>query len=208
MPFLLKGVVVTLELTFFSLIIGTVGGIVLGLMKSSGNPVIRWPARIFIECFMAIPVLVLLIWVYYCLPLIIPIKLSNFATAVLSFSLSLAAFIGEIIAGGIQSIPRGQIAAALALGLRYKHIVRHIILPQLLQLTISPILTQYVTLLKLSSLASVISVYEILHRGQTLISQTYRPLEIYTIVAGLYIALVLGMIYLTRILESKIKWRY
>lgn len=208
LPYLATGIFLTLALTFCAIFLGTFLGVIFGVMRTSSNPFLNWPAKIFIDCFMSVPMLVLLVWLYYCLPLLINFRIGNFNTAILALSLSLAAFVGEIVAGGIESIPKGQIDAGLAMGLRFPAIFCHILLPQLLRIILSPLLTQYITVLKLSSLASVIAVYEILHRGQELIMKTFRPLEIYTVVAFLYMGIVWIFIKISRWIQNRIQWRY
>jgi polar amino acid transport system permease protein len=208
MPFLLKGAIVTIELTILTIVIGTLLGIIFAMLLRSKIVALRWFARVYVEVFLAIPVLVLLVWLYYCLPILLPrFTLDSFSTAVIGLTLSLTAFVAEIVRGGIDSVPFGQIEAGLTVGLSMKQVYRHIILPQALRTMTPPLLTQYITVLKLSSLASVIAVYELLHSGQTLITHTFRPLEVYTIVALIYVGMVWILIAIVRRIEALKGWR-
>ncbi len=198
------GTLTTLELTFLSVIIGTIFGLFLALGRLSGSSLIKLPSVIYIEIFLALPLLVLLIWSYYSLPLVIkPLTLTSFKAAVLCMSLNLAPFVAETIRAGIESIPKGQQESALSVGMTYSQTMRRIILPQALRRITPPLLNQYITTLKLSSLASVIAVNEMVHTASNLISTTYKPLEIYTTIAVIYLLIVLPLTFSTRLLEKK-----
>ena len=191
-PALLRGAWLTIELTAASILFGTLLGIVAGVMRASSVRVLRWSVAIYIEIFLALPVLVLLIWVYYCVPILFPgVTLSNIATAILVLALSLGAFVAEIVRAGITGIPRSQVEVAWSMGISGLATLQHIILPQASRLMIPPLMGQYITCWKLSSLASVIAVYELVHSAQNVISVTYRPLELYTAVAVFYLAMIL-----------------
>lgn len=202
-PALLKGLWVTIYVSFFSIVLGTVVGIAVGV----GRKLPIWPIRIFsaiyINLFLAFPVLVLLIWLYYCLPVLTGISFSSTVTTVIALTLSLAGFVGDIIRGGIEAIPRGQEESALTLGLSRWQVMRRIILPQAIRIMMPPILGQYITCIKLSALASVIAVYELLHTATNIITQTYKPLETYTIVALLYLALIWPLVRVMRRFEVR-----
>lgn len=200
---ILRGTLVTLELTFFSLIIGTVLGFGLALLKLSKNPLLRYPAIIFIEIFTGLPLLVLLVWLFYALPIFTGIRISALPTAIIGLSLNLAGFTAEIFRAGIISVPKGQTEASLALGLSKFQIIKRIIIPQATKLIIPPLSGRYVETIKLTSLASVIAVDELLHSGQNLISISFRPLEVYTIIAGLYLIIIIPLTFVLRRLERK-----
>ena len=130
---LLKGLLVTLWISFVSIVLGTVIGIFLAAVRKAPTKFIRYPAIVFIEVFLAMPILVLLIWVYYCLSLSLNIKLSAMTTTILVFSCSLSAFIAETLKLGVEAVPKGQIEAGLSLQLSKFNIYRFIILPQAFQ---------------------------------------------------------------------------
>jgi polar amino acid transport system permease protein len=162
---------------------------------------------IYVELFLALPVLVLLIWIYFCGPLLLGISLSGFWTAVVALSLSLSAFAAEIVRSGILSVPKGQTEAARALGMSRVQSLLYISIPQAIRVMIPPFLGIYIACLKTTSLASTIAVYELLHSAQSLIVSSYRPLEIYTTVALIYVAMVLPISYITRRFESTQPWK-
>jgi polar amino acid transport system permease protein len=200
---LMRGMITTLWISGVSVIFGSALGILLVASRKSSIKLLRYPVVIFIEIFLAMPVLVLLIWAYYCLPLILHIKFSAITTAIIVFSCSLSAFVAETMRSGFEAIPRGQIEAALSLKLSRVQTYLYIVLPQAFRLMLPALLTQYLTCFKLSTLASVIAVYEIMHTADNVVSRTYRPLEVYTIVALIFVLVVLPINLLIRKLESQ-----
>lgn len=188
-----KGTLVTLELTLFSIILGSLIGIIMCLMKLSKKPLLKYPAIAFIEVFQDLPLLVLFIWLFYALPPLLGINISAFSTALVGLSLNLGAFSAEIFRAGIISIPKGQTESSIALGLTKFQIMKDIILPQAKKMIIPPLTGRYIETIKLTSLASIIAVDELLHSGQNLISVSYRPLEVYTIIAILYLMIIVPL---------------
>lgn len=199
---ILKGTLVTLELTFFSIIIGSIIGMIICLMKLSKNPILKYPAIVFIEVFQDLPLLVLFIWLFYALPPVFGINISAFSTALIGLSLNLGAFSAEIFRAGIISIPKGQTESSIALGLTKFQTMKDIILPQAKKVIIPPLTGRYIETIKLTSLASIIAVDELLHSGQNLISVSYRPLEVYTVIALLYLAIIIPLTLILRKLEK------
>jgi polar amino acid transport system permease protein len=128
-------------------------------------------------------------------------------TAAIAMTVNLSAFAAVTIRSGLEAVPRGQNEAALALGMNPSQVLFRIVLPQTARVLLPNLLGLYITMLKLSSLASVIAVYELLHSANTVISQVYRPLEIYTVIALIYLILVLPMSYLSKRLESRVQPR-
>ena len=200
---ILRGTLITLELTFFSLIIGTILGLILALLKLSKNPLLKYPAIVFIEIVTGLPLLVLLVWLYYALPIFTGIKISALPTAIIGLSLNLGGFAAEIFRDGIQSIPKGQTEASLTLGLTKFQIIKRIIMPQATKLIVPPLSGRYVETIKLTSLASVIAVDELLHSGQNLISVSFRPLEVYTIIAIIYLIIIIPLTLVLRRFEKR-----
>ncbi len=198
---LLSGLLITLELSVLIIPIGTVIGILVALGKTSENHFARKIASIYSDFFRAMPFLVMLIWVYYALPIVTGIDIGAFETAVIVLSLHLSAYVGELIKSGIEAIPKGQVEAAKLLGLSRFQIMRKIVLPQVFRQLLSPLTGLYIEQMKNTTLASVITVNELLHSGQILISQTYRPLEIYTIIAVMFIAILLPLVFFSKKFE-------
>ena len=158
----------------------------------------------YVELFRAIPLLVLLLWVFYGLPVIIGLQLGVFATGVLSLALSDSAFEAEVFRAGIQSVPKGQIEAAKSLGLSWYQQMRLVVMPQAIKVILPALGNQFVYVLKMSSLVSVIGLQELTRRANELNVNEYRPLEIYTLLVGEYLLLILVVSYLVRRLERRL----
>lgn len=185
-----RGLLITLRLVGVSLVLGMLGGLVVGLLKYSRNPLLNWPASVYIEVFRNVPVLVQLVWFYYAFPIVIDTDLSAFTAAVLALSLNTSAFSAELFRGGIQSIGRGQHEAGRALGMSGATLMRRIILPQAVKRMIPPLTNRAVELTKMTALASTIAVPELLYQGRLINGVTFRPLETYTVVAGVYLVVL------------------
>ena len=199
----LQGAATTLWLAFLVVVCGTVLGILIGLVRRSGVPFLPAIAKLYIIIFRAIPTLILLIWFYYVAPILIGIQFSPFNTALIALSISLSAFVAETFRAGVESIPQNQFESGITLGLSSTQTMIYIILPQAVRNMLPNLLGLYVTELKNTSLASVIAVDEILHKSNTISSVTYRPLEIYTTVAVIYLAIVIPLSFLAGLAEKR-----
>ncbi len=203
----LQGALVTLWLTLLVVVFGTILGILVGLVRRSNVPFIPTIAKIYIELFRAFPTLILLIWFYYVSPIIIGVQFSPFWTAVIALSLSLAAFVAETFRAAVGSIPKNQFESGFTMGLSSTQTMFHIILPQAVKNMLPNLLGLYVTQLKNTSLASVIAVGEVLHQASTISSMTYRPLEIYSAVAVIYLILVIPFSLLADWVEKRMNMK-
>lgn len=203
----LQGALVTMGLTLLVILIGTALGICVGLMRKSENLITANIARAYTELFRALPILVLLIWIFYVAPMLWDIRLSPFAAACLALSVNLSAYIAETIRSGIEAIPKTQYESGITLGLTPLQVMLRIIFPQTLRIVLPNILGLYITQLKNTSLASIIAVNELLHRSNSVISNTYRPLEIYTAVALIYLAFILPATACAQMLEQRMSCR-
>ncbi len=202
-PAFIRGLWVTIYVSIISIAGGSIVGIIVAVGRKSPITIIRGISAIYINLFLAFPVLVLLIWLYYCLPVLINVRISPTWTIILALTLSLGGFIGDIVRGGIDSIHKGQQESALTLGLTRWQTTKRILLPQAIRIMVPPILGQYITCIKLSALASIIAVYELLHTANNIISQTYKPLETYTIVAVLYLIIIWPLVRIMRLFEVR-----
>jgi glutamine transport system permease protein len=202
--FLLSGVWMTLSLSltaiFFSVLIGLFVALP-GLSLRSG---LRWFNRTYVELFRSIPVLVLILWVYYGLPVVLGISMNPFLAGVVALALSDSAFEAEIFRAGIQSIGRGQIEAADSIGLNYYQRMRLIILPQAIRRILPPLGNQFVYMMKMSSLVSIIGLQELTRKANELSVTVYRPLEIYTVLVLEYLVLILIVSWMVRRLETRL----
>jgi polar amino acid transport system permease protein len=203
LPFLLEGLGLTVQITFISVLCAMVVGLVAALLRLSKLPGITQLVRGYIDLFRCTPVLVQLVWVYYALPLVVGIRMSAFTSTVLTLTLNMGAFLGEIFRAGIQSIDVGQREAAFVLGMTYRQTLRRIILPQALVRMLPPIGSSMIMLLKESSLASFIAVAELTYQGHVLQAATFRPIEILTVVAAIYFILTFPLSLLVQYLERR-----
>ncbi|KYC39787.1 amino acid ABC transporter permease [Scytonema hofmannii PCC 7110] len=191
--------ITTAWISIGSITLGTIIGVLLGVLSLISFNFISWSARLLIELFLAVPTLVLLVWLYYSLPLIIPgLVIEGQSCAILGLSLSLSAFVAEIIRGGINSVPIGEIEVAYCTGMTRLEAIRYILIPQVIRKSWPPLMGQYITTYKFSTLASVIAVPEILHTANSIIAQTYRPLEIYSAVAIMFMITIIPLNILLR----------
>jgi polar amino acid transport system permease protein len=196
-----RGAIITGQLTLGALAMGIVLGLIVGIGRDSKRGLVSWPAAIFVEIFRSTPTLVQLVWIYYALPIITGLQLSAFASVLIGLGLHAAAYMAEIFRAGVNSIDKGQMHAAKAIGMTYYQAMWRIILPQAVRRMVPPFINEFATLIKLTSLGSVLAVAEILHEANNLISSTFRPMEIYTAVGVLFAAIVFPMIYVARLLE-------
>ncbi|AZR72042.1 nickel transporter [Anoxybacter fermentans] len=189
LPVLGQGLLMTLELTVLAVAIGTVLGTLFGLMRVSKNKIFYFLASMYVDFFRGTPLLVQLFLVYMGLPQILGFPLDRFTAAIATLSLNSGAYIAEIVRAGIQSIDKGQWEAALSLGMNYQQMMRYVILPQAFKRIIPALGNEFIAMLKDSSLVAVISLEELLRKGQLIITRTFRPFEIYFAVAILYLLL-------------------
>ena len=196
------GAQVTAELTLFAFAIAVVLGLLIALARLSRSATLRGPATFYVEAFRSTPALVQLVWIYYALPILTGIRLSGFTSIALGLGLHTAAYFSEIFRGGILSIERGQVDAAKSVGMIYFQAMRRIILPQAVRRMIPPFMNETANLIKLTTLGSILAVYELLHASDVLITSTYRPLEIYTATAIVFAMIIYPLIYMSRLLEK------
>ncbi|GGE44276.1 ABC transporter permease [Agaricicola taiwanensis] len=197
LPVLLRGLLVTIQLWIPSIVIGFSLGFLLALARLARSPFLRIPSLGYIELFRDTPVLIQLIWLFYAFPIVIGVQLSPFTAALLGLALNTSAYSAEIFRGGIQSIVSGQWEGARALGMRHTIVLRRIILPQVFKRMLPAFTNRAIEVAKMSSLASVISVHELMYQGRLLSSAYYRPLEILTTVAVIYFILIYPGSYLS-----------
>ena len=180
----------------------TLIGLFVGILRLARWPVIDWLLIAYIELFRCTPLLVQIIWFYYAFPVLLGINIPAHVAAVSVLSLYGGAFYAEIVRGSIESVPRGQWDAARALGLGYVRMLRFVIIPQALKPMMAPYVNQSVTQLKNTSLVSVIAVPDLVYNATLINADTYRPLEVYTVVALIYFAILFPATLVGRRLEQ------
>jgi polar amino acid transport system permease protein len=191
----------TTAYTIGTILLGTAIGLVVGIVRLQRYPVIDWVLVAYIETFRCTPLLVQIIWFYYAFPVVIGVNIPAHVAAVTVLSLYGGAFYAEIVRGSIESVHRGQWDAARALGLRPWKLLRLVVLPQALKPMLAPYVNQSVTQLKNTSLVSVIAVPDLVYNATLINADTYRPLEVYTIVALIYFAILFPATLVARRLE-------
>lgn len=200
----ISGLLYTLGYTFLCVAFGLLVGLLSGLGQLSKLKMIRVLFKSYVELFRSTPVLVQIIWFYYALPVLLGIEMSPGMAAVTALSLYGGAFYSEIIRGGIISIDPGQAEAARALGMTKFQIMRRVVLPQALRRMTPPLMNQSIMQLKNTSLMSVLALPDLVYQGQAVVHETYRPLETYTLIALMYLAVLLPITSIVKKLESRV----
>lgn len=207
LPVLWRGVVVTLQLWAVCLTVGLVLGFFVALARLSPFAPLRIAGRAFVELFRNIPALIQLIWFFYAFPIVIGAQLTPFVAAVLGISLNTAAFSAEIYRSGIQSMERGQWEGAMAIGMSRAATFRRVILPQVFRRMLPAFTNRAVEVGKVTSLASVLSVQELMYQGRMLSSTYYRPLEILTTVGLVYLVMIFPLSWFSASMERRMRRR-
>ena len=205
LKFLMSGYYFTLLLSFTSIFISIAVGLLVALPGLSKNPWLMNFNRVYVEIVRSVPILVLILWVYYGLPPMTGLEINVFWAGVIALALSDSAFQAEIFRAGIQSIDRGQYEASHSISLNYKDTMRFVILPQAIRRILPALGNQLVYMLKMSSLVSVIGMQELTRKANELVVTEYRPLEIYTILVLEYLVLILVVSAGVRWLERRLK---
>ncbi len=204
LTFLMSGLWYTILLSVTAIAISVVLGLLIALPGLAKNSFLRAFNRIYVEVVRAPPILVLILWVYYGLPQAADIQISVFWAGVVALALSDSAFEAEIYRAGIQSIDKGQYEAAQTISLGYADTMRYVILPQAIRRILPAMGNQFVYMLKMSSLVSVIGMQELTRKANELVTAEYRPLEIYSILVLEYLVLILVVSALVRWLERRL----
>ena len=205
LEFLISGLGLTVSISFISIFFSLIIGFLISIPGLSKNKYIRSLNVVYIEFFRAIPLLVLLLWVYYGLPIVFGISLGAFLAGVISLALSDSAFEAEIFRAGLQSVELGQRDAAKSIGLNKFQEMRLIVFPQAIRIILPAIGNQFVYVLKMSSLVSIIGLADLTRKANELVVTVYRPLEIYTFLVLEYLVLIIIISYLIRRLEKRLK---
>ncbi|BAS26376.1 glutamine ABC transporter permease [Limnochorda pilosa] len=204
-PVLLQGALVTVEITAFAILLGFVLGVMVGLARLQRRGPVAWLALAYVQLIRGTPLLVLVFFIYFGLPVVLGRRIDPFAAAVVATSLNAGAYIGEIVRAGIESIHRGQWEASVSLGMTPWLTMRHVILPQAIRRMVPPLGNQFIITLKDTSLLSVIAVEELTRRGQLIIATNFRSFEVWGEVALLYVAMILLLSRLLGEVERRVE---
>jgi polar amino acid transport system permease protein len=203
-PLMLKGALITLEISIIGALLGIIVGFILILMRMSPLRPIKYLAEIYISIFRGTPLLLQIFFIYYALPGLLGIDLPPFIAGVLALSLNSGAFVTEVLRGGISAVPSGQFEGASALGLKRRVIWGRIILPQVFIMILPPLTNELTMLVKASPLLSVITVVELTRTAQQIMILTYRPVEVILAAATLYFIICFMLTRLTHRLQGRV----
>lgn len=201
-PVLIKGLTTTLVVSLSAIALGLVFGMLLAFGLSSRSRWVRWPCGVYRSFWRGTPILLQLLLVYYLLPEI-GIEVAPITAAIVTLTLNTTAFQSEIFRSGIAHIPAGQIEAARMAGISAWQTRRRIVMPQVFRLTLPPLTNEIITILKNSSLISVIAVTELMRVTEQIASRTFQPLETYLAAAVLYLAVNIVLAQISAYLERR-----
>lgn len=202
LPFLWQGLLVTLHVSALIVFFGLLAGTVLGIGIAYGPRWLYWPIRLYSDFFRGIPLLVLIFFMYYGLP-VFNVNLSNFAAVVLALTAFKTAHVIEVVRGAIQSIPRGQTEAAKSIGLTFGQRLLYVIAPQALRRFLPPWINAVVDTVKGSALVSLVGIVDLMLAIQQVIGRTYRPMPLYVLGAIMYFVINYTLSQTSRRLEAR-----
>ena len=194
----------TLRLAIPSIVLGFILGIFIGLGRLSRRAWLRVPATLYVEFFRGIPLVMVIFWIWIVIPVVLRIKIPEFGVALTAFVIFEAAYLGEIVRAGVQSVPRGQVEAATAVGLSSSQTMRRVVLPQALKNMIPSLVTQFIVLFKDTSLASIIGFMDLTKAAQVVNNREIRPFELYLFIAAVYWVCTYSMSRYARSLEKRL----
>jgi len=193
----------TLRLAIPSIILGFILGIFIGIARLAPQRWIRFPATVYVEFFRGVPLVMVIFWMWFIMPIVLKTSIPEFGVALAAFVIFEAAYLGEIVRAGIQSVPRGQVEAGTALGLSGTQGMRFVILPQALKNMIPSLVTQFIVLFKDTSLASIIGFMDLTKAAQVVNNREIRPFPIYLFIAVVYWVCTYSMSRYARYLEKR-----
>lgn len=204
-PYILKGIWVTLQFTLISTIFGFILGTLLSLIKISKYKILKALAVAYTSIFRGTPLILQLSIIYFATPQLFAYKITALEAGVIAFSLNSAAYISETIRAGIMAVDRGQQEAAISLGVPYKLMMKDIILPQALKNILPALVNESIALLKESALVSTIGAADLLRRGMIVTADKFLYFEPLIIVGIIYYVMVMSLTYLARRLERRLR---
>ena len=204
MNFWLKGLGVTLAYSVGTIVGGMIIGVVCGMLLLARTKWVTLPVHYYVELFRCTPLLVQIVWFYFALPIVLQIELPDWFAAGLGLTLYMGAFATEIFRGGIISIDKGQWQASRALGMTWPELMRNIILPQAIKRMVPPFVNQSIIQLKNTSLLYVVAIPDLMYTGSIIVSDTFRPLEVYTSVAIAYFVILYPLTLWAARLEARV----
>lgn len=197
------GLLVTLQLTIAANVIGVIAGFLLALLVLSPYRLLSWPATLFVEFFRCTPAIVQIVWFFYCIPMLFNVWLDPITMGIMALGLNLTAFNAEAYRASIQAVPREHLDAGIALGLGPVQRIRYIVQPQALRASIPVLLTNGIGTFQQSALVAIVGVADLMYQGKLVATETYRPIETFTVVALVYLAISLPVAQIVGWIERR-----
>ncbi len=201
LKFLIPAIPATIKITLFSFVFALLIGLIIAVARLSKRRLLNIPAKIYIDVVRGVPLLVQIFFIYFGLGKIL--NLDRFFAGIAAISICYAAYLAEVLRAGIQAIPRGQTEAALSLGLTRFQLWRYIIIPQTLRLIAPPLVNDFISCLKDSSLVSIVGLRELTRAGTEYYSQNFVDFQTWLVVGLIYLAITLSLTRLSSYLERK-----
>jgi glutamate/aspartate transport system permease protein len=202
--FVLKGLIFSVELTIVAMLGGIAIGTIIALMRLSGKPLLALPAAAYVNVLRSIPLVMVILWFFLLIPLLLGRPLGAETSAIITFTVFEAAYYSEIMRAGIQSVPRGQVAAGYAVGMTYAQCMKLIVLPQAFRNMLPVLLTQTIILFQDTSLVYAIGAYDLLKGFEVAGKNFNRPVETYLVAAVVYFVICFSLSMAVRRLQKKI----
>jgi polar amino acid transport system permease protein len=196
---------VSIYVSLAAMAVGTVVGLLLALARLSGTMVLTWPSRVFVDFVRGVPALVLLIYIYYGVSIFLGLNVPAMAAGIGGLGIFYAAYLSETFRAGIMAVDRGQIEAAMSLGMRRMLVFRRVIVPHAFRIVLPPLTNSFISLFKDSSLVSVLAISELTREGQQVMISTFRAFEALTVVALIYYVITTSMSYGSSYVESWVR---
>jgi His/Glu/Gln/Arg/opine family amino acid ABC transporter permease subunit len=193
----------TLRLAIPAILLGFVLGIFVGLARLASAPWLRLPATVYVEFFRGVPLVMVIFWIWFIIPQLLRLPIPEYGVALTAFVIFEAAYFGEIVRAGVQSVPRGQVEAATALGMTATRTMAHVVLPQALKNMVPALVTQMIVLFKDTSLASIIGYVDLTKAAQIVNNREIKPFELYLFIAVVYWICTYSMSVMARRLERR-----
>lgn len=200
---LLDGLRITVELTIAANLIGVTFGFVVALLVMSKLKVVRIPAMLFVEFFRCTPAIIQIIWFFYCVPILFDVYLESVTMGILALGLNLTAFNAEAYRAAIQSVPKEQHDAGIALGLSPLQRVLYIVLPHAVRSSVPVLITNGIGIFQQTALVAIVAIQDLMYQGKALATTTYRPIETFTLIAIIYFAISFPIAQLVQAIERR-----
>lgn len=203
-PVLLSGFINTLKLAVLAIGASFLLGVVAGALRLARSPYLHYPAVLYIEVIRGVPLIMVIFWFYFLAPILAGRPLDDFTSALIAFIVFEAAYLAEIVRAGIQSVPLGQVQAAISTGLTHRQAMRHVILPQAIRNMIPALVTRFIVLFMDTSLAYIIGYRELTRVARIIAEREFRAFEVYTFIAIVYFVCTYAMSLVAQRVERRL----